>query len=101
MWFHGYPGSQGSGAFKAPLKGELAGPKGLTEGFRGRYLRSYRILGEYAQSPLASPGGKPRGPVRIRLSLGKNVTAHRTPQPLRRPQPCIKQLYAVKDGYTR
>ena len=53
----GAPPPEGA-ARKAPLKGELAGPKGLTEGFCGRYLRSYRILGEYAQSPLASPGGK-------------------------------------------
>ena len=32
---------------KAPLKGELAGPKGLTEGFRGRQLWFYEISGEF------------------------------------------------------
>ena len=42
----------------APLKGELAGPTGLTEGFRGRHPSLYKIPGEYVQSPLASPGGK-------------------------------------------
>ena len=57
MWFHGYPGSQGSGVFKAPLKGELAGPKGLTEGFRGRHLLLYEISGEYAQFHLAPRWG--------------------------------------------
>ena len=43
---------------KAPLKGELAGPTGLTEGFRGRHPQFYETTGEYVQSPLASPGGK-------------------------------------------
>ena len=37
------------GASKAPLKGELAGPKGLTEGFRGRQLRFYKTLGEFVE----------------------------------------------------
>ena len=54
-----------SGIFKwffaqALLKGELAGPKGLTEGFCGRYLRFYEISGEYAQS-LGSPVGELAG----------------------------------------
>ena len=42
--------------YKAPLKGELSGPKGLTEGC-GRHLLLYEIPGEYAQSPLGSPFG--------------------------------------------
>ena len=53
----------------------------------------------------ASPRGKPREPVRIRLGFHKDITAYRkTPQsgPLGLPaQLCIKRLYAVEDGYTR
>ena len=45
---------------KAPLKGELAGPKGLTEGFCGRHLLLYEISGEYAQF-LGSPMGELAG----------------------------------------
>ena len=43
---------------KAPLKGELAGPKGLTEGFCGRYLSLHDIPGEYVPSPLGFPRGE-------------------------------------------
>ena len=45
------------GAFKAPLKGELAGPKGLTEGFCGRHLSLHDILGEFAAAHLAPQWG--------------------------------------------
>ena len=38
-------------AQKAPLKGELAGPRGLTEGFRGRHLLLYETLGKFVQAP--------------------------------------------------
>ena len=41
----------------APLKGELAGPKGLPEGCRGRHLLLYEIPGEYVES-LGSPMGE-------------------------------------------
>ena len=47
----------GSGVSQAPLKGELAGPKGLTEGFCGRHLLLYETLGEFVQAPLGSPSG--------------------------------------------
>ena len=43
--------------FLALLKGELAGPKGLTEGFRGRDLRFYETLGEFVQAPPWLPNG--------------------------------------------
>ena len=40
---------------QAPLKAEL--PPQRLRGC-GRYLRFYKTLGEFVQSPLASPGGK-------------------------------------------
>ena len=55
----GAPPPKGA-ARKAPLKGELAAPTGLTEGFRGRHLRFYETLGEYAQF-LGSPMGELAG----------------------------------------
>ena len=101
-------------ARKASLQGELAAPTGLTcapagamqasnrrqaalsESQRGcgRHPQSYKIPGEFAQPPWLPPGGSQGRPVRIRPSLGKNVTTHRTPQPLRR------QLSSALSGCT-
>ena len=52
--------------YKAPLKGELAGPKGLTEGFCGRHLLLYEISGEYAQFHLAPLLGELSSKARLR-----------------------------------
>ena len=64
----GAPPPEGA-ARKAPLKGELAAPTGLTEGFRGRYLRFYETLGEYAQF-LGSPMGELSSKARLRGAAG-------------------------------
>ena len=57
----GAPPPRGA-ARKAPLKGELAGPRGLTEGFRGRYPRFNEIPGEYVTAPLGFPRGEAGAP---------------------------------------
>ena len=48
---------QQANASKAPLKGELAGPKGLTEGFRGRHPQFYETTGKYVAPHLAPQWG--------------------------------------------
>ena len=58
------------GAFKAPLKGELAAPTGLTEGFCGRHLLLYEISGEYAQFHLAPLLGELSSKARLRGAAG-------------------------------
>ena len=88
------------------LPGGGAGrPNGLTEGV---WFVEWKQLKATNGTPFAAsrhfPQRGQRGPVRIRPSLGKNVTAYRR-KPLRltnvsRPQLCMKQLYAVEDGYT-
>ena len=44
-------------ARKAPLKGELAAPTGLTEGFRSRHPLPYEIPGEFVGATLAPQWG--------------------------------------------
>ena len=49
------------------------------------------------------PGGSQGGSVRIRLGAFQMVFCvppETPPAQLRRPQLCMKQLYAVEDGYT-
>ena len=65
----GAPPPEGA-ARKAPLKGELAGPKGLTEGFCGRHLLLYEISGEYVQFHLAPLLGELSSKARLRGAAG-------------------------------